>query len=94
MIIKNNILKESNFKVLSEKLEKMELTIYSDVTSKGRLFGSITPKEISKHLQNQNINIDYKKISLVNPIKSIGSHKVKIDLTSDIKSTLKISVVN
>jgi large subunit ribosomal protein L9 len=72
----------------------MKLTIYSDITSRGRLFGSITPKDISRHLKTYNISIDYKQISVSSPIKSIGSHKITIDLGASISSTLTIDVKN
>jgi large subunit ribosomal protein L9 len=94
IVLSKNILKESNLKILAEKLESMKLTIYSDITSRGRLFGSITPKDISRHLKTYNISIDYKQISVSSPIKSIGSHKITIDLGASISSTLTIDVKN
>jgi len=94
LITKKNIVMESNFKALSEKIDNMELKIYSDVTSKGRLFGSITSKDISRHLRRHNIHISYKQIIVSSPIKHMGHHKIKIELSSSINSILNINVTN
>jgi large subunit ribosomal protein L9 len=94
LITKKNVLKESNLKELSERLEKMELTIYSDVTTKGKLFGSITSKDISRNLKNHDLHLNYKQIVIPNPIKYIGCHKVKIELGTNLSSILTINVTN
>jgi len=94
LITKHNIIKEENLKLLSEKLEKTELTICSDITSKGRLFGSINSKDISRYLKNNNIHVDYKQIIMSNPIKYIGCHKINIELNSNIHSILTVNVTN
>jgi len=94
LINRKSTLKESILKSLSERLEKMELTIYSDVTIKGTLFGSITSKDISRHLKHHDIHLNYRQIIIPNPIKNIGCHKVKVKLSTNINSILTINVTN
>lgn len=94
LITKKSATKEKKLQILSEKIKKMELAIYSDVTIKGRLFGSITPKDISKHLQNHEIHISYKQIIIKYPIKYIGYHQVKIILDTNTTAMLNINVMN
>lgn len=94
IIMKKNILKENHSKELYEKLDKLELTIHSDITSKGKLFGSISAKDISNHLKLSDIVVDYKQVIIENSIKSIGRHKVRINLGFNIESLITINVVN
>lgn len=47
----------------------------------GKLFGSITPKEISEILQRElDVKIDRKQIELPNPVKSTGEFSVRVEL--------------
>jgi large subunit ribosomal protein L9 len=59
----------------------------------GRTFGSITAKEIAEALKTQHgIDIDKKKISMRDAIKSIGEFSVVIKLHPKVSATLSVSV--
>jgi len=60
----------------------------------GKLFGSVTTKEISEELQKQHgIEIDKNKIVQDEPIKSFGSHEVKCKLGFEITGVIHVLVV-
>ena len=60
----------------------------------GKIFGSITSKEIANELKNQyNIDIDKKKILLKDPIKEIGVFNIEIKLYEGIIGKLKIDII-
>ena len=60
----------------------------------GKLFGSVTTKEISEELQKQHgIEIDKNKIVQDEPIKSFGSYEVKCKLGFEITGIIHILVV-
>ena len=77
----------------AEELDRITLTIKSKGGETGKLFGSITSKDISEELlKQQNIKIDKKKIELDNPIKQTGDFQVDIKLFPEVTASLKIKV--
>ncbi len=80
-------------KKLKSKLEEITVTINGKAGESGKLFGTITNKEIGKHIEeNHNIKIDKKKISLKNPIKNIGDFAVTIKLHPKVSAEVKVVV--
>ena len=66
---------------LKEKLSEITLKITVKAGENGKIFGSITSKEIAMELKNQyNIDIDKKKILLKEAIKEIGMFPIEIKL--------------
>ena len=79
---------------LKQKLFKIELRINVKAGENGKIFGSITSKEVSAELKKQyNIEIDKKKIILKEPIKELGAFTLDIKLYEGIMGKLKISIL-
>lgn len=77
-----------------EKLSKIMLTIKVKAGENGKIFGSITSKEIAENLKKQhNIEIDKKKIDLKEPIKVLGVSNVNIKLFEGVVASLKVQVL-
>ncbi|MDO4485846.1 MAG: 50S ribosomal protein L9 [Bacillota bacterium] len=77
----------------AEKIADITLTIKSKGGDSGKLFGSITSKDIAEALEKQeNIKIDKKKIVLDNPIKQTGETEVVLKLFPEVSATLKVNV--
>jgi len=82
-------------KELAEKLEKSQIVIKAKAGENGKLFGSITNKEIADEIKKQlGIDIDKKKIDLEDPIKQIGSYEVSIRLYQGVLAKLKVHVTS
>ncbi len=80
-------------KALKEKLESITVVMSVKAGDSGKLFGTITNKEIGKHInENHNISIDKKKISLKNPIKNIGEFTTIIKLHPKVSAEVKVVV--
>ncbi len=80
-------------KALEEKLEKITLEIKTKGGETGKLFGSITSKDIAEALEKQeNVKIDKKKIELTSPIKQTGNTQVNVKLFPEVSAVLKVSV--
>lgn len=80
-----------NAQELSEKLKSLEIKISAKIGDNGKLFGSITNKEIASEIEKQyNIKLDKKKIVLDEAIKTLGVHSVVIKLHP--KVSVKINV--
>lgn len=78
----------------AEKINEITLTIRSKGGESGKLFGSITSKDIADALQEQeNIKVDKKKIVLDSPIKQTGSSEVIVKLFPEVTAVLKINVI-
>ena len=78
---------------LAEKLEKLTVTIQSKGGENGKLFGSITSKDIAEALEAQEgIKVDKKKIDLPAPIKQTGTETVTVKLFPEVAAKLKVKV--
>ena len=78
---------------LKSKIEDMQIVIRVKVGEKGRLFGSVTNKEIAESLENDHmIKLDKRKNEVRDPIKNIGEHRVFIKLHPEITGNLKVKI--
>ncbi len=79
--------------VQAEKLEKVTLNISSKGGENGKLFGSITSKDIADALEAQeSIKVDKKKIEMEGPIKQAGTSAVTVKLFQNVSARLKVAV--
>lgn len=80
-------------KQLAENMSKIVLKIKTKAGDGGRLFGSITSKDIAQELEkNHKISVDKRKIVLKNPIKTIGTTEVEIKVYPKISAKIKVEV--
>jgi large subunit ribosomal protein L9 len=85
----------ANAKKIQGKINDISLTFVSKAGENGKLFGSITSKDISEKLEKEHkISIDKRKINLPEAIKALGTHEIEIKLHQGVSSTLKVIVVN
>jgi large subunit ribosomal protein L9 len=78
---------------LAEKLSSAQVVLSVRAGEQGKLFGSITPKDISEALKNQcKMNVDKRKIEIVEPIKSLGDYNVTIKLAPEVEANLRLKV--
>lgn len=76
---------------LAAKIEGMDVVLQVKVGDKGRLFGSVTNKEIAEVLEKEyKLKLDKRKIELKEPIKAIGEHIVTVKLHPEVNGTLKV----
>lgn len=79
-------------RALAKRLEAMTLTLQAKSGEGGRLFGSVTSKQIAEALEAQNIKVDKRKIDLPEPIRSLGVVQVPVKLHPEVTATLKVHV--
>lgn len=58
----------------------------------GKIFGSVTSKEIADTLISQGYNVDKKKIVLPSPIKNIGTYEIEIKFMPEVSAKIKLVV--
>lgn len=79
---------------LAEKLNNLRVTLSVKAGEGGRIFGSITSKQISQALEkNYQLKVDKKKVQLSKPIRSLGVTQVPVKLHPEVTATLFVQVV-
>lgn len=82
-------------KETAKKIEGILLKLPVKAGENGKVFGSITSKEIAENLEKQyKITVDKKKINLQEPIKNLGTFNVEIKLYDAIIAKLKVNVIS
>jgi large subunit ribosomal protein L9 len=77
---------------LSEKLKETRITIGTKAGSNNKIFGSITPLQVSQALKNIGYDIDRRKIE-VDDIKLLGSYEAIINLHREVSVKIGVDVV-
>lgn len=81
-------------KDVAEKLKGLEVILNVKCGEGGRLFGSITTKDIAEIIEkNHGITIDKRKIEFKGSIKSIGVHPVTIKLHPKVSASVDVKVI-
>jgi len=79
---------------LAERLKNCQVKIPAKAGQGGRLFGSITTKEISEELKKQfDIEVNKSKLVQSEPIKSFGSFEIKAKLGYEVTASVYVLVV-
>lgn len=79
----------------AKKIEGIILKLPVKSGENGKVFGSITSKEIGENLEKQyKIKVDKKKIDLSEPIKMLGMFNVEIKLYDGVIAKLKVNVIS
>ncbi len=77
-------------KELAKKLEEMEIKFRVKSGKEGRVFGSVSTKQIVEELRKLNIRVDKRKILDTNPISSLGVTKVRVELHKGVVGTINV----
>jgi len=74
-------------------LSKTVLTIHHRAGEDGKLFGSVTSKEIADGIRDaRDLKIDHRKIQLEEPIHEIGTYMVDVEVASGVTASVKTIV--
>jgi large subunit ribosomal protein L9 len=78
---------------MAKNVEGLVCTIVAKVSEEDRLYGSVSVRDIEAKLKEQGVEVDKKMILLVEPIKSLGSYVVPIQLYPEVKPEITVEVV-
>jgi len=76
------------------RIEAVECSFVHKASDEGKLFGSVTSKEIAEALAEKGIEIDRRKILLDQPIKELGVHEIDVKLNAGVNAVIKINVTS
>src|SRR5699024_7196010 len=81
-------------KLLKDEIEQKEVEIKTKSGEDGRLFGSISYKQIVEAYEQQHvIKLEKRKIDMPQPPKSRGYHKLEVKLHQEVTAVIKVHVV-
>ena len=76
------------------KLEGLTVQVTQKAGVDGRLFGSVTNYDIAEALKTQGFEVVKGAVRLPHgPLKHVGDYEIVLDLHSDVKATIKVSVL-
>tara|TARA_B100000886_G_scaffold73403_1_gene47181 strand:- start:21082 stop:21528 length:447 start_codon:yes stop_codon:yes gene_type:complete len=91
-ITKKNEIEKNKSQEIANKLRNLKLEIKKEAMENKQLYGSVSVKEIVNLLNSNNIKISAEKIEIKNQIKSLGNHKVYINLHAEVQSNVDIEI--
>ncbi|AAM25879.1 MULTISPECIES: 50S ribosomal protein L9 [Caldanaerobacter] len=80
-------------KELAQKLSKVGVTLKVKAGENGKLFGSVTSKDVEEALKEKGFEIDKKKIVLPENIKTTGTYYAEIKLYQGVTAKVQVDVV-
>ena len=78
---------------LAKKMDKAQVKVAIKCGENGKVFGSVTSKEIAARLAELGYDVDKKKILLKDPIKTVGDYAVEVRLMESVTAKIFVSVV-
>ena len=82
-------------KATAARLESLLVKIHASCGADGRLYGSITSKEIAERLEKDyGISVDKRKIQLSDPIRAYGQYDLDVKLYTDVAGKIHVLVCN
>ena len=75
---------------LAKKLENTPISFEVKIGEDDKVFGSVTSKDIVERLSENGFALERKNIQLPGPLKTLGSHKVKVSLNRGVSAELEV----
>ena len=80
-------------KELADQLDQTAVSIKREAGEEGKLFGSVTNRDIAEALEAEGIQIDRRSIILDETIRNIGVFTAKVKLHREIEAAVKVYVI-
>lgn len=80
-------------KARASALNGKEIKLRIRCGENGKIFGSVTSKEIADAVSESGFTVDKKKVILKDPIKNVGVYMVEIKFLQDASAKIKVNVI-
>jgi large subunit ribosomal protein L9 len=87
-----NLAAKSDADKVGSKLDGKSFNVLRQASETGQLYGSVSPRDLADLLTHGGFAIDRNQIALNVPIKSIGVHKVPVQLHPEVEVTITVNV--
>lgn len=91
-IVARNAEQQKTAEATGKTVEGAVVTLIRAASDDGRLFGSVSARDIAVALQEKKFSVDRSHIELTAPIKEIGIYSVTVRLHAEVTATVKINV--
>lgn len=91
-IVARNAELQKNAEATSKTVEGAVVTLIRAASDDGRLFGSVSARDIAVALQEKKFSVERNHVELATPIKEIGIHAVQIRLHAEVTAAVKVNV--
>lgn len=85
---------KTNAESMAEKLAAIVIKLKAKTGQSGKIFGSITTLQIAHTLKDNGFEIDRRKISIQEEIKTLGTYHANVELHKDVKAVVTLEVVS
>lgn len=76
----------------SKKIEATPITLTVKAGEGGRLFGSVTSRDVAEALAAKGFSVERRSLRMDGPLKSLGSHAIEVDLGYGVHATATVNV--
>jgi large subunit ribosomal protein L9 len=87
-----NLESKSEADKVGKKLDGKSFPVLRQASETGQLYGSVTPRDLAQLLTENGFEVDRNQIALNVPIKTIGQHKVPIQLHPELEVAITVNV--
>ncbi|AGT07832.1 50S ribosomal protein L9 [Paracoccus aminophilus] len=91
LAVKNDETRAEAQKV-AEKLDGQKFVIIRSASDAGALYGSVTPRDAADAANAAGFSIERRQVVLLNPIKDLGLHDVRVHLHPEVDATIHLNV--
>jgi large subunit ribosomal protein L9 len=83
---------KENAERAAEKISQVTVTMVRKTGEEGKLYGSVTSRDIAQELEKKGISVDRRKIVTDESIRTLGEFEVGIKLHPEVMTTIKVIV--
>lgn len=77
----------------SERLKGVSVTVRASAGPEGKLYGSVTAREIEEALRADGVELSGAQVELAEPLKELGTHDVTIRLHPEVETAIRVWIV-
>ena len=85
--------RKKSLEALAESVSKCSVTLEANANKDNQLYGSIVDSDISKALNSAGFEISPEMVALEGPLKLLGMYTVKVQLSPEVQTEVKVWVV-
>ena len=87
-----NLETKKEAEALGAKLDGQQFVVIRSASDAGSLYGSVTPRDAAEAATAAGFSLDRKQVSLINPIKELGLHKLAVRLHPEVEVAIVMNV--
>ena len=87
-----NLESKSEATALGDKLNGKQFVVIRQASDAGALYGSVTTRDAAEAATAEGFSVDRKQVFLIDPIKELGVHDVRVVLHPEVESVISLNV--